>query len=98
MNAEITNHRVNSTVPCFQHFYLVFKMFLDCSAIDDRFIDARTLLASSLKEILEKLLHRQMKQVERSEERAHENEARERRDRKGESVQALVLRDAKNAH
>ena len=71
---------------------LEFKMFLDCSAIDDGFVDARTLLASSLEEIIGGLLRhcrQQMKQADgRSEERAHKDEAGKRRGRRGGSAQA----------
>ncbi len=66
-------------------------MFLDCDAIDDRFVDVRTLFASSLKEILRGLLlrHRRqrMKQSRRGEKREHEI-AKERETQR-ESAQVL---------
>lgn len=66
-------------------------MFLDCSAIDDCFVDVRILLTSSLKKILRRLLlrHRlqQIKQSRQEEKRKHEIAKKEEIQR--ESAQEL---------
>lgn len=80
-------------MPARSFLSLGFKVFLDDSAIDDGLVDVRTLLASSLEEILRGLLLRhieqQPEQLGQREECEYKEERAKRRDRQGESAQVL---------